>query len=99
MTIIQGIRNQHLIEIKSEDGQSEIDAKFVVIIWNMIIKFGGVDNLTQVPSLNDPDHRDVKLILTMYTLDSFLFKRLNLSCRQQDIQFVKNLGPFAIALT
>ena len=46
----------------------------------MVIKFGGID-VDDVPNLKDPENRDVKLILTMYSFDSFLYKRLNESDR------------------
>lgn len=65
----------------------------------MVIKFGGVVNIDKVPNLTDPDHKDVKLILTMYSLESFLFRRLNESCRLQQTQVIETLGPFSVALT
>ena len=43
----------------------------------MIIKLAGIKDLNKVPKLNDPEDTGVKVILTMYSLDSFLFKRLN----------------------
>ena len=65
----------------------------------MVIKFGGVVNLDNVPNLTDPDHQDVKLILTIYSLESFLFKKLNLSSRLQQTQVIETLGAFSVALT
>ena len=97
--MFKGIRNEHLYEITLQGALTEIDAKYVHIIWDMIIKFGGIVNLDSVPTLTDPDHRDVKLILTMYSLESFLFKRLNESCRLQHTHVIKTLGPFSVALT
>ena len=35
----------------------------------------------------------------MYSLESFLFKRLNESCRLQQTNVIETLGPFAVALT
>ena len=70
-----------MLEIALSEDEKEIDAKFVLIVWNMILKVGGVHDLSKVPEVTDPEHRDVKLILTMYTMDSFIFKRLNQGCR------------------
>ena len=65
----------------------------------MILKLAGITNLKIVPILTDPEHRDVKLILTMYSLESFLFRRLNESSREQDTLAIDTLGPFAVSLT
>jgi hypothetical protein len=65
----------------------------------MILKSGGVDNINATPKLDDPEHKDVKLILTMYSLESFLFKRLNESSRLKETNVIETLGPFAVALT
>lgn len=51
------------------------------------------------PVLDDPNHSDVALILTMYSMESFLFRRLNESDREQLTQCIHTLGPFAVALT
>ena len=80
---MKGIRDEHLQEIKSQGDSSEIDAKFVHFIWNMIIKFGGIVEIDKIPNLNDPESEDVKLVLTMYSMESFLFRRLNESSRLQ----------------
>ena len=45
------------------------------------------------------EHKDVKAILLIYSLESFLFKRLNESSREQDTSAISTLGPFAVALT
>lgn len=51
-------------------------------MWNMFIKLAGVEDLKLVPRLTDPEHPDVKTILLMYSLESFLFQRLNESSRE-----------------
>jgi hypothetical protein len=42
-------------------------------MWNMFIKIAGIEKVDSVPQLTDPEHRDVKAILIMYSLESFLF--------------------------
>lgn len=63
------------------------------------MKLAGISDLDTVPQLTDPEHNDVKLVLMMYSLESFLFKRLNQSSRDKDIEAIKTLGPFSVALT
>ena len=65
----------------------------------MILKFGGIVDVDKQPDLQDPESEDVKLVLTMYSLESFLFRRLNESSRQQETYVIDNLGPYAVALT
>ena len=96
--IIDGIISEHLIQIE-RGGDDEIDAKYITLIWQMVLETAGIEDLNKVPSLTDPDHKDVKIILVIYSLESFLFKRLNQSCRDQDTSAIKTLGPFAVALT
>ena len=97
--IIEGIKSEHIHHIKKEGKKSELDASFVNIIWDLILKFGGVIDLDKVPELTDPNHRDVKLILTIYSLESFLFKRVNECCRLQETSVIDTLGPYSVALT
>ena len=63
------------------------------------MELAGISNLNKVPVLTNPEHDDVKIILTLYSLESFLFRRLNQSSREQDTDAINTLGPFAVALT
>ena len=49
--------------------------------------------------MDDPEHAHVKAVLILYSLESFLFKRLNECSREQDSSVLKTLGPYAVALT
>ena len=62
------------------------------------MKLSGVVNLDRVPKLTDPESIDVKVILNFYSLESFLFKKLNKSSREKDTAVIRTLGPFAVAL-
>ena len=97
-TIMLGIRNEHLQYIK-EKGDSEIDAEYVHIIWDMFLKFGGVLDDNRVPVTNDPEHNDVMLLLNLYSLDSFIFSRLNEGIREKKAECIANLGPFAVGIS
>ena len=59
----------------------------------------GIHDLQKKPECNDIEHPHVKTILFMYSLESFLFKKINLSSRERDLSVIKNLGPYAVALT
>lgn len=76
-TIIQGIISEHHKQISIEGIESDIDSKYVDLIWFTILKLAGIEDLDCVPELTDPESIDVKVILIMYSLESFLFKRLN----------------------
>lgn len=72
-TIIEGIRDEHLHEIKAQGDDSEIDATFIYMIWNMFLKFGGVVDFNKTPVTDDPEHIDVAIIATLYSMETFLF--------------------------
>ena len=97
-TIMLVIRNEHLQYIK-EKGDSELDAEYVHIIWDMFLKFGGVLDDNRVPVTNDPEHNDVMLLLNLYSLDSFIFSRLNEGIREKKVECIANLGPFAVGIS
>lgn len=84
-TIIQGIITEHHHQLSKEGSDKDIDGEYIDIIWHMILSLAGITDLNKVPILTDPEHIDVKVILTMYSLESFLFKRLNQSCRDQEV--------------
>ena len=76
-----------------------MDQTHVNLIWDTFVNSVGITDLGQIPNTSNPEHPHVKAILYMYSLDSFLFDRLNQSSRDQDSSAVRTLGPFAVALT
>ena len=46
-----------------------------------------------------PDHPLVKLILTIYTWESFVYRVLNKALRESDLSMAATLGPYAGWLT
>jgi hypothetical protein len=64
-----------------------------------LLKVAKIEDLSKVPDISDPDHVDVKTILFIYSMESFLYTRVNKASRDYDINSIKNLGPFAVALT
>ena len=76
-----------------------MNPEHVNLIWFTFLKAVGINDLSEVPNTRDPEHPHVKAILYIYSLESFLFDRLNQSQRDQDSSVVQTLGPFAVALT
>jgi hypothetical protein len=68
--------------------KTESDDKFnddhVELIWHSFLKVAGIKNLKSMPNTSDPEHTDVKTILFMYSLECFLFKRMNKASREKD---------------
>jgi hypothetical protein len=52
-----------------------------------------------VPITDKAEHSDVKAILFLYSLESFLYPRLNRISIEKDKSSIENLGPYAVALT
>ena len=59
----------------------------------------GIKDLKKVPVTDKPEHEDVKAALFLYSLQSFLYPRLNKISREKDKSSIMTLGPFAVALT
>jgi hypothetical protein len=51
--------------------------KYVKLIWMNFFEISGIQDLTRVPQIDDPEHSDVKAIVFVYSMESFLFIRLN----------------------
>jgi len=48
--------------------------------------------------LSNPDHEFVKLMLYIYSMESFIFKEMNKASRIKDKAKIEFYGPFASAL-
>lgn len=59
----------------------------------------GIKNFKEVPNAEDPEHPHIKTALYIYSLDSFLFRRINSGSRAKDFSVVKTLGPYAVLIT
>ena len=97
--IVKGVIAEHINQIQSQGNEHDLDVSHVEIIWHTFVKVMGIHDLQEIPQCNDIEHPHVKTILFMYSLESFLFKKINLSSRERDLSVVKNLGPYAVALT
>ena len=62
------------LKTQAQFGTDEIELHLVDLVWHTFMKVSGIDDLSKVPDLSKPDSNDVKAILFMYSLESFLFK-------------------------
>lgn len=46
----------------------------------------------------DPYHPITRVLLKIYTMETFLYRNVNKATREKDSSKVKNLGPYATAL-
>ena len=97
--IIRGIIKEHFKSIETNQVENDVDIRYVEFIWLTFLQVSGIKNLKSVPVTDYPEHRDVKAIMFMYSLDCFLFGRLNKISREKDSSAIETLGPFAVALT
>ena len=49
--------------------------------------------------LSDPQHKFVKTLVYIYSMQSFVFKEMNKTSRQKDVNKIKFYGPLASALS
>lgn len=97
-SIIKGIIIEHIKSVESQSDK-EIEAHHIEILWHSFIQVAGVENLKSVPNTTDPEHFHVKTILFIYSLECFLFKKLNKASRDKDQSVIQTLGPYAVAIS
>jgi hypothetical protein len=71
--IINGIIKEHKRVTVRDNQEDQISEQHVELIWHTFLKVNGIENLSIVPNTSDPDHPDVKAIIFMYSMESFLF--------------------------
>ena len=49
--------------------------------------------------LSNPKHSLVKMLVYIYTMESFIYKEINKASREKDTEKLKFYGPFASALS
>ena len=73
--VLEGIIIEHERFLKKQ-GSIKNELKHVELIWNTLFNVLAID-LDTVPKTSDPDHKDVKTCLFIYSMESFLYKRIN----------------------
>jgi hypothetical protein len=98
-TIIDGIIQEHIKSLKSSKKKCKTDVDHIKLIWYTLLRVAKIDDLHAVPNVSDPDHKDAKTILFIYSMESFLYGRINKASREYDATSIKTLGPYTVALT
>ena len=69
----------------------------------MLFKLADLDEDLNKPLtpkiLSDPEHKAVKHIMYIYSMESFIYAELNKVCRDKDKSKIKFYGAFAAALS
>ena len=69
----------------------------------MLFKLADLDEDMDKPLtpklLSDPEHRAVRHLLYIYSMESFIYADLNRVCREKDKSKIKFYGAFAAALS
>ena len=71
--------------------------------WKMLFKLAKINQDMDKPLtqkiLGDPEHKAVKHIMYIYSMESFIYADLNRVCREKDKSMIKFYGAFAAALS
>ncbi len=70
-------------------------------LWKLIFNLGKDVDLTKPLTekiLSNPNHNITKLILYIYSMESFVFTEMNSVTRNKDTSKIDIYGPFASAL-
>ena len=70
--------------------------------WQFLFKLADLGDIDQPLSkkiLSDPTHNITKLLLYIYSMESFIYTDLNLACRQKNTNKIQYYGAFAAALS
>lgn len=94
--VLNGIIIEHERFLKNQ-GSIKNESKQVELIWVTLFRVLDID-LDKVPETRNPKHKDVKTCLLVYSMESFLYKRINQISRDKDITAIESLGPFAVVL-
>ena len=71
--------------------------------WRMLYKLADLNDDLNKPLtpkiLSDPNHKAVRHIMYIYSMESFIYTDLNRVCREKDRSKIKFYGAFAAALS
>ena len=82
--IIDGIIIEHVKFLSKNKDIDDEKIYHVKLIWYSFLHVQGITDFSKVPVTRDPNHVEVKSVLLMYSLQSFLYPRLNSISRDQD---------------
>ena len=86
-------------EFKSKSKEKQTDIRHIRLLWYTFLKVVGIKNIDAMPDIKNADGPDTKAALYMYSMESFLYKRLNKVARDKIEQSVSTLGPYAALIS
>lgn len=100
--ILSGIILAQVDQFRDEDLENFTPIiKSKVEVWKTIFSLGEMADLKKPLSpkiLGDPNHKFVKTLLYIYSMESFVFSAMNKASRQKDVSKIEFYGPLASAL-
>lgn len=82
-----------------ENNQILLQKSKIKLIWYTFLEIAGIENLDAVPNTNNFDKPDVKAAMYMYSMESFLYKRINKVAIDRFTPSIKNLGPYSVLIS
>ena len=82
--------------------EKEAFENLVETTWDAIVELADIDSSgykIDEHLLCNSDHKVTKTIVYIYSMESFVYRILNSSSRNQDMSKVSTMGPFAVLLT
>ena len=97
--IIDGIIEEHLAVLQDDSSlNKKVDKNQIKLLWLTFLEIAGIENLREVPNTRESSS-DVKVAMYMYSMESFLYKRINKVSIDRFTPSVKNLGPFSVLIS
>ena len=77
--IIEGIIRENIFQLSSSStgSQKPVAYQHIRVLWFTFLEVAGIKDLDKVPNITDPDGPDIKAAMYMYSMESFLYKRIN----------------------
>jgi len=99
--IIEGIVSENMLEYQSQGNKlkKKVDVRHIRLLWFTFLEVVGIKDFDSVPDIRDPQGPDTKAAMYMYSMESFLYIRINKVLREKDDQSVKTLGPYAALIS
>ena len=98
--VIDGIVKENVETFQSELGKTKtVDHSKIELLWYTFLDIAGIKNLDSIPNTRDFDSADVKAAMYMYSMESFLYKRMNKVAIDKFAPSIKTLGPFSVLIS
>lgn len=97
--IIEGIISENMRECQSNCKDSQVNIEQIWLVWYTFLKVAGIYHLDSAPNIKNANGPDTKAALFMYSMECFLFRRLNKVVREKNLESIITLGPYAALIS